>query len=395
MMQYQSRNLKQVFIVRANDIAPNPRVEKAAIYISSSRYRVTILGWARSGKPDLPKTLGSDIPIERLTYKALHGGGWRNFVGMAVFNLWIMWRFIRKRPDIVHACDLDCFLPAFIYCKLFRRRFVYDICDFFADSRDMGKLSPLVAKIERKGALQADAVFIPHEIRLPQIANGNAKLISKIRIVYNSPIDEFERFKSEKCETCASDSQLTFSYVGILSQDRGISSIVEMAKNFQNKKVVIAGYGPMETLFDQDGDGIEQIRFVGRKAYDDALKIMAENDVVIALYDPKIPNNRLAAPNKLFEACMLGKPILTNAGTALGDFVEKHGIGWVVKYGDVSHMLAVIESISSNQIREFATTARRLYVEKFDAASVRDVVLATYATIEGKVSTVSSIDNLK
>src|SRR5690606_28259584 len=57
-------------------------------------------------------------------------------------------------------------------------------------------------------------------------------------------------------------------------------------------------------------------------------------DLLIALYDPRVPNNRYASPNKLFEAMLCGKPIVVNGGTSMTSIVPDSGCGMVVPYGD-------------------------------------------------------------
>jgi len=57
-----------------------------------------------------------------------------------------------------------------------------------------------------------------------------------------------------------------------------------------------------------------QVTYYGILQYDEALSIIAATDVVLILYDPSIQMSqyRLAGCNRLCEAMMFGKPIITN-----------------------------------------------------------------------------------
>lgn len=63
----------------------------------------------------------------------------------------------------------------------------------------------------------------------------------------------------------------------------------------------------------------------------DALKLRYINsDVALLLFD-SCSYRGFALPLKLFEAVCYKVPILANAETEVGEFVEKEGIGWVIK----------------------------------------------------------------
>lgn len=51
-----------------------------------------------------------------------------------------------------------------------------------------------------------------------------------------------------------------------------------------------------------------------------------------AIYDPKVPNHRYAAPNKFYEALMLGKPIVMAKNTGFDEIIEENNIGCLIEY---------------------------------------------------------------
>ena len=59
------------------------------------------------------------------------------------------------------------------------------------------------------------------------------------------------------------------------------------------------------------------------------LALERQCDIMLALYDPAIPNHAYAAPNKFYEALALGKPIIMFANTGMDIVVRENQIGAV------------------------------------------------------------------
>jgi len=53
---------------------------------------------------------------------------------------------------------------------------------------------------------------------------------------------------------------------------------------------------------------------------------------MIAIYDPSVPNHYYAAPNKFYEALMLGKPLIMAQNTGMDDIIYENYIGEVIEY---------------------------------------------------------------
>ena len=58
---------------------------------------------------------------------------------------------------------------------------------------------------------------------------------------------------------------------------------------------------------------------------------MNQSDIIVAFYEKKVKNNIYAAPNKYYESLFLQKPLLTTAGTAVGNKVEKYRTGIAIE----------------------------------------------------------------
>jgi|YNPMSStandDraft_1061717.scaffolds.fasta_scaffold40324_1 glycosyltransferase involved in cell wall biosynthesis len=348
-------NPYEVTLTASNVIAPFPRLERVARSLAQLGFRCLAIGWDRGGS--LPRfEEGNGVDIARFSFFGEYGGGIRNLLGLFLFNCYLFITFLKIRPKVIHAYDLDTAIPAIFAKMLLGCKVVYDIADWYADSRKVGRLKWLVERLERWVCRRVDAVILAHEERLQQIGFEPRKWL----VIYNTPEDRFGNFLSEMRE------EDYFAYVGVLYPDRGLEQITE-ASLIAGVRLVLAGFGSFEEYCREMTKKFRNIEFLGKIPYERTLEIERNALAIIALYDPNFRNNRLAAPNKLYEAMMLGRPLITNRGTLVGELVEKERIGVVVTYGDTQELAQALKQLRDNpEEREaMGRRARRLYEERY------------------------------
>jgi hypothetical protein len=64
----------------------------------------------------------------------------------------------------------------------------------------------------------------------------------------------------------------------------------------------------------------------------DLFNIVFECRGIFSLYDPTLEINRLAASNKLYDAMMLGIPVIVNNEILVSSFVKNNNIGFSIDY---------------------------------------------------------------
>ncbi len=346
----------RITFTRSNPVWADPRVERAARCLQGAGYNCLALAWAReTGKKAAP--LRTCLNVRRFYFPGRFGGGLANALGLLVFNGWLLYMHLKDRPQVIHAVDLDTVFAALAARLIIKNRVVYDIADWYADSRKVGRLKPLVSWLERLACRAADLVVLAHERRIKQIGFTPRRWI----VFYNTPEDLH----------CLEDHGHTepgdyFAYVGVLQPDRGIEHIIRAAVS-AGAKLTIAGFGPLAKLCAQKSQKEELITFRGRVSYEEALTVQKGALAILAFYDPSISNNRFAAPNKLYEAMMLGRPIITSGGTLVGEIVERKGIGLVVPYGDVLSIRDALRFIMLHpeERQRMGQRGRKLYEEQY------------------------------
>lgn len=372
----------KVLLLRSNPVAPDPRVEKTASVLTQAGYEVTIVCWDRTA--ELPQIEQKDFAkIERIRIKASYNRGLANLLTLMVWELRLLfWLLFNARHfQIIHACDFDTVMPALIVRMLYGQILIYDIFDFYADFV-IGLptfLRRTIRKLDYWVISRVDAVIIADESRLEQISGSKPR---KLIWIYNSPPQTL----SSVSGNASKQGQVKVAFVGLLQPSRGIEHMIEVVKANPNWELTLAGFGGYEDQLAKKVRGIANIHFFGRLSYDEAIKIYASSDVMFATYDPAIPNHRYSSANKLFEAMMLGKPIIVARNTSMDRLVEKYNLGFVIDYGHIDQLGTALDEVAwwSEQTKQaFADRVSAIYQEHFSWETMSKKLLGLYEDLTG------------
>lgn len=371
----------RVLILRSNPIKPDPRVEKIARALVNCGYSVTALGWDRSG--ELPATEVVDcFSIVRLPLRNAYRKGLGNLGGMLRWQ-WALLGWLREHHaafDILHACDFDTILPALFYQRWKGKRVVYDIFDFYADflRRTPLPLKRLIAALDRRAINAADAVILADDSRVEQIRGTQPKHLT---ILYNSP----EEVPPENLGNYvpAQQGALRVAYVGLLQVERGIFEMLEVFSKHPDWHLDLGGFGGEEEEIKNRIRQLPNVTFHGRLSYAQTLALNWRADVLFATYDPAIPNHRYSSPNKVFEAMMLAKPIITAAGTNADRVALEAGNGVVVQYGSVTDLETACVELANDPLwrQALGRAGRASYENKYSWDRMRQRLRDLYSRI--------------
>lgn len=311
-----------VLFLRSLDCNPDPRLQKYCDYLMKEGIKYHILCWDRDLKY-------SDD--EKHTYfhrKAGYGTGINNAKGILNFNMYLM-RYLykyRKSYKVIHACDFDTILPALLCKLLFRKVLIYDIFDWFVDSRHFKNkwIKKVILLVEKMALYVSDISIICDDERTKQLNYVPRKLW----VLPNIP--DFRLRKSSACSKRRESGTIRLSYVGTMPADRGIDKVLECVKKNPALQLDIAGFGIMDKLVKEYSDTCPNICFYGTIPYEKGIQIMENSDIIVAIYEKVVLNNVYAAPNKYYEGLYLNKPILTTQGTLVGNHTEKYETGFVI-----------------------------------------------------------------
>lgn len=286
------------------------------------------------------KTMNNEFANYEIGLKSQVGKGISNIYQLIIFQaIQFVWLLNNKdKYDIIHAFDLDSGLPSLMVSKILKKKIVYHIADFYVDSRGgiPSSLRKLIRRLEFSIINSADITIICTEDRLKQIEGSKPK---KIEVIHNTPVVSeglIKQINEQKDYIKKGKKKLQFTYVGGLSENRFIISFIEVVKKYPSVKLNIAGMGKLEKYVEKSSEIYGNINYLGRIDYNNALKLYLDTEVMFAIYDPKVPNHKFSAPNKVYEAMMLGKPIIVAKGTGVDKIVVDNNMGIAIDYSQES-----------------------------------------------------------
>lgn len=339
-----------IALLRSTDGNPDSRFEKYVDFLEAKQISHITMCWDRKGVKE--ESHGKLYYKQKSEYGKRYG----NVLGLLGFNWFLfkqLWRR-RKEYQVIHACDFDTILPAILMHLILRKHVIYDIFDWYVDSRSIhGILKYLIYGIEWVNIKCSDAVIICEPERKKQIIFQPQKLW----LLPNIP------FFSYKLPKHALNKKLTIGYVGILGSARGLSNLFRYAAEHDDIEINIGGFGPLEKEL-KSLMHHKNIHFLGSLPYKKALEVLNDSDIIYACYEKVNPNHILAAPNKYYEGLYLGHPIITTKGTIVGDKTEKYETGYTIEE-DYEDLVSLLESVTHESIEQLGNNAEKLWNEKY------------------------------
>ncbi len=356
----------RVVFMRSNPVSPDPRVEKEVDCLVKNNYNVQILAWDRDSEYRVKQqqlTPTNVIEITRFGIPATYGSGFKgNFFPLLKFQLRLFkWLFRNKNTfDVIHACDFDTALVGMVCGKLFRKKVIYDMFDSItAPFNGPNSIGKIVAKIDEAMMNRVDAVIICTEKRREQIAKSSPK---KVEVIYNTP-----HYVSIKNTKNLNPNKIKLVYVGILSRDRFIREMVEVVKKNPDYELHIGGFGKLADELKHISEEHENIIFYGKIPYEQTLELENSCDIMTAIYDPNVLNHYYAAPNKFYEAMMLGKPLIMVKNTGMSEVVAEHNLGELMDF-NIESLQQSIENLvkRKNEWSDISKKMKQLYEEHYN-----------------------------
>ncbi len=361
-----------VFLRSKSPAGIEPRVVKEASTLARAGYDVHVILWDRTRS--FPAEEARDgFTIHRYQHPAPEGqaGLVRRLPGWWLFAAR---RAVALHPDVIHAVDFDTAWPARVAARLTGAAIVYDIFDFYSEMilLDLPRsLRGYLARAERRMVRRSDLVILPDLRRQAQLGDARPR-----RVVEILNVPEDRRIVVEPAK------DFTLFYGGMIAKDRGLLDLM-VACEATGAKFIVAGHGPDEAELLPHLESSPACLYLGTVPYEEVLRQTAACHVVAALYDPVVPNNRLAAPNKVYEAMMLAKPLIVSDGIAIADLVQSTSCGKIVPYGDRAAIQRALEELmlSPADCEAFGARGRAAFERGFNWSAMESRLLDAYASL--------------
>jgi glycosyltransferase involved in cell wall biosynthesis len=366
-----------IVLIRCNDIISDPRVGKYLHYFKNNNHAYKVIGWKRVGE-----TRDSENTIYFNRNSGYNVGGFKAAIDRFFWILFVIKQLFRMRKEItiIHGCDLDGVFPAIVFKLITRKKvtIIFDVFDWFSDTlyNQSFIIRFVFRAMERLCVNYSDEIIVCEEERIAQIPYRQKK---KIRVLQNIPSFKSIDFLYKEEKYLFNNGKKTISYVGGFYRERFLDELIEVAKaGYINLN--IAGYGDKDlenkclSLSEHPN-----VNYFGKVLYKEGLNIMYNSDLIYAMYCTSNKNHVFAAPNKYYEAMLLGKPIISNAGTILSTKILKNKTGFIITES-IDDLKNLILTLNANKVQELSHNARSLW-EKTYENKIDDYLSKEYAKI--------------
>ena len=254
---------------------------------------------------------------------------------------------VKVKPDVIHCHDTLA-LPLGVLIKLCANsKLIYDAHELESDRNGLSKkLGKITLFVERKlWRFVNYLVVVSPSIDKWYQSNVGEK---QSEIILNS--DAFKEGYLNDKFNIADDSKI-FIYIGILGQGRGLDLIVDAFMDDRvTSHVVFLGYGEMQKSLKELSSNTWNIHVHDAVSHEQVVTIAKSADVGLCLIQNISLSDYYCLPNKLFEYCFSGIPVLASNFPDISKVVNFYKLGICVDLNveDVIEGIKRFESDESN-----------------------------------------------
>ena len=243
----------------------------------------------------------------------------------------MFFKAVRLKPIVVHCHDTTVLPVGGIIKFITGAKFIYDAHELESNrnglTKFLGKLTLFAEKILWKSI---DALIVVS----PSIDKWYKKHIGQkySKVILNSPI--VEKNISSKNQSLLRDKfsinndSKIFLYIGILADGRGIVLIIEAFKNSDIKSsIVFLGYGELSNNLKKIANNYQNIYVHDVVPHEQVISVAKSADFGLCLIQNVSLSDYYCMPNKLFEYCFAGLPVLASKFPDLESTINQYKLG--------------------------------------------------------------------
>ena len=324
------------------DIESDSRILKEMNCIADENVSYKVMGIGVTLKEELHKTKADQkLKIDSIV---LRSRGWkflptllRHSCSLMELTTKMIFKALKRKPQVVH-CNDTLVLPLGILLKwLTGCKVIYDAHELESDRNGISKtLGKMTLFVEKALWRWVDALIVVS----PSIEKWyKAKVGEKYsQVIMNAPVlkEDIATFDREYLRNrfqIPKESKI-FLYIGILGRGRGIELMLEAFKQKDiTSHLIFLGYGDMENSLQTIAKEYDNIHLHPAVPHEEVVAVAKSADVGMCLIENVSLSDYYCLPNKMFEYCFAGVPILASNFPDISDVVDRYNLG---KYCDLS-----------------------------------------------------------
>ena len=340
----------RILIIKGDDTS-NVRLSKFFKCLYDYGYDIDFVGWDRKENQKSNEHL-------KTCHYILHGGGFGGKRLLLLYPIWMIKLFFYvlfhyDKENKLMVVNFDAALPVFLASKIKRFEYLYEIRDEFALSYNFPYFfKKIIQFIDHKIMTKASTVI---HVDSNRISYKNCKTV----VIENSPFDYFNGGIRQY------DSLThTFALIGNISKTRGIDQVYQFAKDNPQINFLLVGKFYDES-YKKSFSKLENVEYHDYMSQMDLFPLLTKCCGIFSLYDPSLEINRLAASNKVYDAMMMGIPVITNKEVVNSKFIKEEEIGIVIDYCYNKTWSILSDKNYLNMAIKIGSKGRRLYLNKY------------------------------
>jgi glycosyltransferase involved in cell wall biosynthesis len=327
--------MKKVLHLSHTNIKYDSRILKEIHALDASGYDVTAIGVdASEGVCDSSMSDALKIYAIALSVKKLYFLPKLILHSLSVLEITfkMFFRIIKIKPNIIHCHD-TLVLPIGVVCKfLLGSKLIYDAHELESDRNGLSKLlGRMTLGVEKFFWSSIDALIVVS----PSIEQWykNKCGHKESAVILNSPVLKstsslyFNHNYLRETFNIAPES-IIFIYIGILAPGRGIEQVFEVFErgNVQSD-VIFLGYGEYTDLVKAKSKKVTNIHYHDAVSHEEVVSIASSADIGLCLIQNVSLSDYYCLPNKLFEYCFSGIPVIASNFPDIARVVEQFKLG--------------------------------------------------------------------
>jgi succinoglycan biosynthesis protein ExoL len=159
---------------------------------------------------------------------------------------------------------------------------------------------------------------------------------------------------------------LIFSYVGFFRYPNTVFRFARIiGKKYPQHEFHFYGDSDLTSEVIKLSETYNNIKYFGSfKNPDDLPNIYSNIDIVIACYDARSLNEKIAEPNKLYEALYFNKPIVVSKNTFLAEKVKTLGCGFEIDASKDESIISFINSLTEDKLNKIYANIQKVELEE-------------------------------
>lgn len=334
-----------------------PRYVKRIRGFIEAGYDIEIYGFARKRKYNIDSNI-ENYEVVNLGY-APSGSGYLKKILDTKRKLSTIFKRHEKTDVLYYGFSFNIAL----ICKIYRRKYIYEISDLV--------YGYFPSKIIRSTFSKIDRIIIRNSILTVMTSKGfyeflyPNKMLKNVIIQPNKVDSSFKNF--ERTIKPISVENLSFSYVGAFRYPNTVFRFARIiGERYPQHSFLFFGDSELTEKVKELAAKYKNIKYLGPfKNPNDLPEIYSQINIVIACYDTKTLNERIAEPNKLYESLFFNKPIIVSKNTFLEKQVlEKYNCGYAFDATEDKNIITYIDSLKTKTLEKLVDRIKSIHISE-------------------------------